>query len=292
MTSLGGMVDGVLAELNGLGRVDAASTHITDPVSATDLVWNVKHANRVRMGRAEIGSELVYVDQVDAANGTIEIAPYGRGVDGSEAVTHEPLTRFTSSPRWPRQRVVNALNETIQQCAGQLFVPAVESLSFANSNTAELPADTRGVLKVRAKTGDKWVWISRWEFNPEASFDDYPSGNTLTVYERGVDKAEAVIKLDPLILTGEDDEFPQVTGLPASCEDVIKLGAIWRLVTAVDFADLDQDTISASDLANGRQLGGPTQIAKQAFVMFKERLNTEAAKLNSRHGGGIVKAGI
>jgi hypothetical protein len=68
------------------------------------------------------------------------------------------------------------------------------------------------------------------------------------------------------------------SGLPASAADVIRLGAMWRLVTTVDASKI-VSTAPQGDLVDSKIMAGtPTALARYVYQLFSVRLAEEKAK--------------
>jgi hypothetical protein len=86
-------------------------------------------------------------------------------------------------------------------------------------------------------------------------------------------------------MDSNDDDFEIVTGLPASCKDVIVLGASARLSAFVDpgrltFGSAESD--QQSQIA-GRSYGAGTNASKYLLALYDKRLSEESRKLTDRN---------
>ena len=69
-----------------------------------------------------------------------------------------------------------------------------------------------------------------------------------------------------------------VTGLPPTCEDVIRLGAMWRLVATLDPGKVTATSPSADAQNVDVPVGKASDISKYLFQLFSNRLAEEKAK--------------
>lgn len=286
MTTFTDVVEDVLSTMRGTVRSQEQSTYITTAVDDSELVWSVANAGRLAPGRAECGDELIYLDQFSIADSTVTIAPYGRGIDGTTAATHDLNAQVISNPRFPKIRVRNAINDTIRGVAGQLFTVSTTNITTTSDAISyELPADTYNVVGVAYETSDtRWVELGAWRFNSNADTTDFPSGKSLSIGQAAPGLAVEVSCLSyPTPFNADADTLLATVGLPESCRDVIVLGACWRLLSTIDIGEISNSAISAADLDNapgyGRTGGEGMTAATTIYKMFQMRLAEERKKL-------------
>ncbi len=80
----------------------------------------------------------------------------------------------------------------------------------------------------------------------------------------------------PTVIT--DSQELTASGLPASCEDVVRFGAMYRLLTTVDPGKVTATAVSADALDQPVQAGASTNAAKYLFQLYTVRLAEEIAK--------------
>jgi hypothetical protein len=120
-----------------------------------------------------------------------------------------------------------------------------------------------------------------------ANTDAFNSRNSLSLYS-GIEPGRTVqvfYTAAPAVMDSNDDDFEIVTGLPASCKDVIVLGATARLASYIDpgrltFGSAESD--QQSQIA-GRSYGAGTNASKYLLALYDKRLAEEARKLNDRN---------
>ena len=282
MTTFADMVENVSAILRGYVRQQDQSTHLTGAVDADDLVWTVGNASRLSPGRAEVDNEMVYIDTVDTDNNTITIAPYGRGMDGSVAASHSSLAQIRDNPLYPKARIRQAINATLHSVSEILFVTDVEIFTSDSSvDSYKLPVEATGVQGVRVEVSEnKWISLRQWRFDPLASTGQHSTGRAVVApHLRDGLQVEVTYRKEPQVLDADSDDFTVTTGLPASCAEVMELGAAWRLLSGVPAASLSGAAISAAD--RDRQGGQQTEVTEslQMYRMFTQRLTEERNKL-------------
>jgi hypothetical protein len=87
----------------------------------------------------------------------------------------------------------------------------------------------------------------------------------------------------PNNLTNDTDDFADVTGLPQSCQDVVILGACYRLLSYLDTGRINL-TSAEADLADAKlpSTAGASS-SKYVFALYQQRLMEEATKLQDRY---------
>ncbi len=75
-----------------------------------------------------------------------------------------------------------------------------------------------------------------------------------------------------------DNQELTVSGLPSSCEDVVRLGAMYRLLSTVDPGKVIATSVSADALDQPVSAGASTNTAKYIFQLYTVRLAEEISK--------------
>jgi hypothetical protein len=296
MATFGSMADEVVRKLAGFTLRQDRQTHVVDQgnntgVSATSTSIKVASANNISTGIIQIDDELIYVDSYDRNSGTLSIPPYGRGYNGTEAATHQIGARVIVSPTFPSVDVKDAINETLLATFPDLYTTGVHTFAFSSArSTYALPEEVETVLGVSYQTtgpSKEWLPIRNYRVDPMANTDTFNSRNSISLYS-GVEPGRTVqvfYTSAPTVMDSNDDDFEIVTGLPASCKDVIVLGASARLASFIDpgrltFGSAESD--QQSQIA-GRSYGAGTNASKYLLALYDKRLSEEARKLNDRN---------
>jgi hypothetical protein len=187
--------------------------------------------------------------------------------------------------------VKDAINETIQAVFPDLFVTSTHTFSFSPAkSTYALPDEAETVFTVSYQTTGptkEWLPIRSYRIDSAANVEEFNSKNTISLYS-GVEPGRTVqvsYSSAPAVMDSDDDDFEIVTGLPASCKDVIILGASARLASFIDpgrltFGSAESD--QQSQIA-GRSYGAGTNASKYLLALYDKRLAEEARKLNDRN---------
>lgn len=279
------MVDEVELQLSGYGMRNEALTHITTNITSSQTQLTVGSAESVGRGIIEIDDELMWVDSFDRTASTVTVAPYGRGYRGTTAVAHDANTKVVINPVFTRKGIKTAINDTIQAVGSQLF--GVASTSFTSSvavSTYALPTNLDTIISVSFQAigpSKEWVPVRGYRLDKAANVAEFGSSNTITI-NSFIDPSSTVqvtYSFDPDILEIDSDDFESVTGLPASCKDVIVLGAAYRLLSTVDMGRLNYMSAEANSQGQTVPFGSGTNSAKYIYALFTQRLKEESDKL-------------
>jgi hypothetical protein len=291
MATFGSMTDEVVRKLAGFTLRQDRQTHLTAAANATATTISVASAQNISTGIIQIDDELIYVDSYDRSSGTLNIPPYGRGYNGTSAATHQTGARVIISPTFPSVDVKDAINETLLATFPDLYTTGTHTFSFSTAkSTYALPEEVETVLGVSYETtgpSKEWLPIRGYRVDPMANTSSFNSRNTISLYS-GVEPGRTVqvfYTAAPTVMDSNDDDFETVTGLPASCKDVIVLGASARLASFIDpgrltFGSAESD--QQSQIA-GRAYGAGTNASKYLLALYDKRLAEEARKMNDRN---------
>ena len=291
MATFGQMTDEVSRKLAGFTLRQDRQTHLTAAVNATATSITVASATNISTGIIQIDNELIYVDSYDRNSGVLSIPPYGRGYNGTSAATHQNGARVIVSPTFPSVDIKEAINDSIQAVFPDLYSTGTHTFSYSTAkSTYPLPDEVETVLGVSFQTtgpSKEWLPIRGWRVDPMANTTAFNSRNSISLYS-GVEPGRTVqifYTSAPTVMDSNDDDFEIVTGLPASCKDVIILGASARLASYVDpgrltFGSAESD--QQSQIA-GRSYGAGTNTAKYLLALYDKRLAEESRKLTDRN---------
>jgi hypothetical protein len=291
MATFGSITDEVVRKLAGFTLRQDRQTHLTAALNATATTITVASANNISSGIIQIDDELIYVDSYDRVANTLSIPPYGRGYNGTSAATHQNGARVIVSPTFPSVDVKDAINETLLATFPDLYTTGTHTFSFVPAkSTYALPDEVETVLGVSYETTGptkEWLPVRGYRVDPMANTDSFNSRNSITLLS-GVESGRTVqifYTSAPTVMDANDDDFEIVTGLPASCKDVIVLGATARLASFIDpgrltFGSAESD--QQSQIA-GRSYGAGTNASKYLLALYDKRLAEEARKLNDRN---------
>ncbi|MGW2513662.1 phage adaptor protein [Streptomyces scopuliridis] len=285
MTTFDQLVSQVRQKLLGFSLSQESMSVLTVDMAASDITFQAdgETISSISRGLAEIGDELVLIQKWDEASGTVTVlgGRAGRGYEGTTAATHSAGTLITSAPAFPRVRIKEAINETIQGLYPHLVVFGTVDFPF-NAAQVEypLPVDVRDVWYV---TG-RWVGpekvsgpLPNWRYNPKAYLVDFPTGKSIQILD-GVTPGQnirIVYAKPPTALGAGTDDFAAVSGFPDRVSDLVVYGALKRTLPGLLGGRLQQQAIEATERAALVSTRDISQAIQMNAAMYAERLEEE-----------------
>jgi len=286
MATLNELTEQTLGEINGYVRNQESVTIATNVVDADDLSITVDDATAISKGIVEIDDELLYVKKSIAASGTLSILgtaanAVGRGWRGTTATSHISGSIVRNNPLFPRTQVKRALLETIK---GMNF-PVIKQTNFdftGSQYAYSLPSELEDITGVSWELPDStgvWALIKRWRIDTNYYDEDTNTyGQAIVLNEAPMAGARVNVQYTAFPTTITDNQQLTVSGLPNSCEDVVRLGAMYRLLSTVDPGKVIATSVSADALDQPVSAGASTTAAKYLFQLYTVRLAEEVAK--------------
>lgn len=291
------LVSRVKQQLLGYTRDQASISYLTAPMGASDTTFTVdiETVTNISRGLVEIDDELILVKKFDRPTGLVTVlaGTGGRGVEGTTAAAHSVDDIVTDDPMYPRSRVKEAINDTINATFPDLWVFGdYEFPKIAARYEYPIPAEVEDVYKVTVNTiGPSAVWfpLSSWRFNPSASETPgqvkptpTPTGKTIQIMRDFITPGRNIrveyIKR-PTPLTSGSDDFATTTGYPERYIDLITYGACWRLLPAYESARLQQTAIEATERAPLVPTGAGSKASQYYMALYQQRLSEERTRL-------------
>jgi len=286
--TLADMVDDVQAYVRSFTKDQDVSTHLAEPMDASTTTMKVAAGNLVSRGRIQVDDEVVYVDSIDREAGVATIAPYGRGMDGTDAVPHEAGAMVTTNPLYPRHVVAKTINQVISGISKDLYslksfqVPA-KAIGF----NYELPEDTRHIVNVSyiAKPS-AWkypTYAKNWTFDQNADPSVSSTGKCAFIYD-----VVSPLYLYTIVYGAYLQQLPSMdskvtdSGIPDTAYDVLILGASARLLSVATAGMLQSQSVEASVLDGAVDIQGAQAQSKYLYALFRERLLEERELLTSQ----------
>jgi hypothetical protein len=286
MATLNQLVEQTIAEVGAYVKNQESVTVITSSIDADDVTIPVDDAQSLSKGIVEINEELIYVKKSVKDSGTIQVlgtgaTVAGRGWRGTTATSHVVGSIVRNNPLFPRTQVKRAILETIK---GMNFpVIANETFEFNGSTYAYVMPDTlediTGISWDVPDSTGVWQLIKNWRL--DNNYYDPDTGTTkkaLILKQSPMPGRDVRVQYTkfPSVIT--DNQELTVSGLPSSCEDVVRLGAMYRLLSTVDPGKVTAVSVSADALDQPVAAGSSTNAAKYIFQLFTVRLSEEIAK--------------
>lgn len=297
MATFNDIVSRVKQQLLGYSRDQASVSYLTQPMVASDISFTVDTdtVKNISRGLVEIDDELMLVKSRDPNTGTVTLLGNlnGRGVESTTPASHAVDSIVTSDPRYPRARIKEAINDTINGLFPDLWVFADYEFNWiASRYEYPVPADVEFIHKVETNTiGPSAIFFpnTTWRFDPRASTTPGqvkptppPTGKTIQILRDYITPGRAVrisYAKKPNPLVNSDDVFDVVTGFPDRYLDLIVYGACWRLIPAYEAARLQQTAIEATERAELVPTGSASKASQYYLGLYQRRLEEERDRL-------------
>jgi hypothetical protein len=286
MATLNELTEQTLGEINGYVRNQESVTIALNVVAANELSIAVDDASAISKGIVEIDDELLYVKKSIAASGTLQILgttsnTVGRGWRGTTATSHVSGSVIRNNPLFPRTQVKRAILETIK---GMNF-PVIKQTNFdftGSQYAYSLPSELEDITGVSWELPDStgvWALVKRWRIDTNYYDEDTNTyGQAIVLNEAPMSGARVNVQYTAFPTAITDNQQLTVSGLPNSCEDVVRFGAMYRLLSTVDPGKVIATSVSADALDQPVSAGASTTAAKYLFQLYSVRLAEEIAK--------------
>lgn len=289
MATLNDLIGEVRSSLAGFTLRQDRISYLTSALTTTSTAIPIGSSNNLAKGIIEIDDELIWIDNFNKENNTMNAAPgFGRGYQGTSPAPHAVNSQVILTPSYPRTNIKQAINDTINSLYPKLW--AVYSYTFtfnASQVTYALPDDVQNVLYMSWQTtgsSREWLPLKKWRADLMANVATFNTQKTINIYEN-VQPGRTIqvwYAATPQTMTSGTDDFSAVTGLPESCRDVVVYGAAYRLLSFVDPGRINL-TSAESDLADSKVPGaaGSTN-SRYIYALYQQRLQDESLKLSDK----------
>jgi hypothetical protein len=168
---------------------------------------------------------------------------------------------------------------------------AVSTYTFtfnASVTTYALPDDCEDVLFISWQTtgsSQEWLPLKRWRLDSMASAATFNTNSTLNIYDN-VQPGRTVqvwYTTTANTLDANTDDFADVTGLPQSCQDVVTLGASYKLLSFLDAGRINLTSAEADNADSKTPSTAGVSASRYIFALYQQRLNEEALKLKDKY---------
>lgn len=292
MPTLSDMIDEVKVNLQGYTLRQDRITYVANAggLSTSTTSVTIGSSSNLAKGIIEIDDELMLVDTYDKASNTLTIMPgFGRGYQHSTAATHNQYAPVILAPAFPRMSVKQAINDTIASLYPKLWANATTTLTYNPAvTTYALPAGTEDITTLSWQSigpSKEWIPINNWRMDPMANTTAFPSGSSVSIHDRITPgrTIQVAYRKAPVILSNSSDEFTTVSGLPASCRDVVTLGAAYKILSYIDAGRVNLTSAEADAADTKTPSTAGTSISKYIFALYQQRLNEESSKLSGQY---------
>ena len=286
MATLNELTEQTIGEVNAYVKNQESVTFITNSATSGDVTMVVDDATALSKGIVEIDDELLYLKKVISTSGSIQVLgttgnPIGRGWRATTATSHVSGSVVRNNPIFPRSQVKRALLETIK---GMNF-PCITNYTFTFDGADYayvMPDALEDIVGISWDVPDSTsVWQLIKRYRVDKNYYDATTGTikqALILNEAPMPGRTVNVQYTKFPTTITDDQELTASGLPASCEDVVRLGAMYRLLSTVDPGKVTAISVSADALDQPVQAGASTNTAKYIFQLYTVRLQEEISK--------------
>jgi hypothetical protein len=292
MPTLSDMIDEIKVNLQGYTLRQDRITYLANAggISTSAVSVTVGSSSNLAKGIIEIEDELLLVDTFDKTSNTLAIMPgFGRGYQHSTVATHAQYSPVIISPQFPRTSIKQAINDTIDSLYPKLWANATTTLTYNPAvTTYALPSGTEDITTLSWQSvgpSKEWIPINNWRLDPVANTSVFASGTTVSIHDRITPgrTIQVAYRKAPTVLSNSTDEFTTVTGLPASCRDVVTLGAAYKMLSYIDAGRVNLTSAEADAADTKTPSTAGTSVSKYIFALFQQRLNEESSKLSGQY---------
>jgi hypothetical protein len=292
MPTLSDMIDEVKVNLQGYTLRQDRITYVANAggLSTSTTSVTIGSSSNLAKGIIEIDDELLLVDTYDKASNTLTIMPgFGRGYQHSTVATHNQYAPVILAPAFPRMSVKQAINDTISSLYPKLWANATTTITYNPAvTTYALPAGIEDITTLSWQAvgpSKEWIPINNWRMDPMANTTAFPSGSSVSIHDRITPgrTIQVAYRKAPVILGNSSDEFTTVSGLPASCRDVVTLGAAYKILSYIDAGRVNLTSAEADAADTKTPSTAGTSVSKYIFALYQQRLNEESSKLSGQY---------
>lgn len=289
MTTFDGLLARIRQQVSGYTKDQAAYAELAADMAPGDVTFTVTSDTEqsISRGLLEIDDELILVKRYDASSGVVSVMAgiNGRGAEGTTPAAHAANSLITTSPKYPKARMREAVNDVLTSLYPQLVV--FDTTVISNISVVleyGMPADALDVWAVSdSLVGPTKVWMQglNFRFNPTADTSAFPTGKSIQLFDPVTPGQPMLIKYTkaPMALVNGSDDFAAVTGLPERCVDMVVWGAAARLLPAYDAARLQQSSIESTERAPLVPPSSATKTAQYFMAMYQQRLEEERMRM-------------
>jgi hypothetical protein len=290
MPTLSDLIDEVRTNLQGYTLRQDRITYLTQAITSAQTEIVVGSQSNLAKGIIEIDDELLWIDSFNKTNNTLNVIPgFGRGYQNTTAAPHAQYAQVTLAPTFPRVFIKKAINDTINSFYPRLWSVASTTFTFnASQTTYPLPDDVESILYASWQTtgsSEEWLPINRWRSDPMANVATFNTQNTINIYEN-IQPGRTVqvwYTTEPNTLDSSTDDYADVTGLPTSSQDVVILGASYKLLSYLDAGRINLTSAEADFADSKLPSTAGAGASRYIFALYQQRLNEEALKLADKY---------
>ncbi len=236
----------------------------------------------------ELESELLYIWESNTATKTLTVE---RGFNGTTAASHSSNVLATLNPRFPRGQMFDSLNadiDDLSSTANGLFKVTTVNLTYNGSDRQINLTSATSVLElidVRLRySADDFPVIRGTRLQRDLPTTDFASGFAV-VFDEPVQSGTLRVRYKSPFTraTTEASDLTSVCGLPATCDDLVELGVIIRMMAGREvkrsFIESQGDTRRSDEVPPGSSRDSVANLLR----LRRERITAEAGRLKAQY---------
>lgn len=236
----------------------------------------------------EIESELLYIWEANATTKTLTVE---RGYAGTTAASHASGIICVVSPRFPRAQMLDAVNaelDDLSSTANGLFKVVTASLSYNGSDRQLNLAGATDVLElidVRLRyLPDDYPIIRGVRLQRDLPTTDFASTFSI-VFDDAMQAGTIRVRYKAPFTraTSESSDLTTFCGLPLTCDDLVELGVIIRMMAGREikrsFTESQGDTRRAEEVPPGASRDSLSNLLR----LRRDRITAEAGRLKAQY---------
>lgn len=274
----------ILDIVHGYVRQQETVTSLSAPMSETALTFQVANATLFTRGIVEVGDELIYAENVDAANNTIIVEPWGRAQSGSLAQFHPIGSKVTIAPLFPIQRVRTAIYETLREMFTSVYAIG-EAFIDVNVTRTNYPADPAAYFILECEwhlPGPSKMWqpMKRWRQNHTPTDLEIEIMGPLWP---GLARVRYRFMKKPPADYGLTNDDLNNYGYSNEVRDIIVYGTVARLLASAMSSRVQVESMEALGRSAAVPTGDLISASRYYYTLFRERLESERQQTMLRH---------
>lgn len=271
------LLSGTVEERNKL------SANVSTSATTISLTYEL---NGFRQGSVvEINGEQMYVWSASSSGNTLTVE---RGFNGTTPSIHSAGAIVTNNPRFPRNQILEAINAELDDLSSPvngLYRMVTTELSYNGTDRMidlEGSANPIELYEVRYRyLSTDYPRVRNVQLIRNMPTADFPSGNAIIINDPFPRSGTFVVSFKAGFgnVASESEDLVLTSGLPASAEDVVVLGAQLRLVAPREikrnFTESQGDTRRADEVPPSAVASSMANLSR----MRRDRVTAEAMKL-------------
>lgn len=275
------LLSGTVEERNKL------SSAVNNTTTSLTLTYS---PDGIRKGTViEVGTEEMYVWEVAVPSKTLTVE---RGFNGTTAVPHAANAIVTNNPRFPRNQVMQAINDELADLSSPVNGLFQMKTTEIDWNGSDRMVNIPGVYDIQELyavfyryLNDDYPRLRKVRLLRDMPSNDFSSRYALVIDEYIARSGTLMVQYKAPFdaVNSESDDIEVSAGFPASAIDLLILGSQIRMMAPREikrnFTESQGDTRRADEVPAGAVAGSITNLLR----LRRDRIVAEAMRLNRQY---------